>query len=137
MKPRTAQRLHPRIAETQGGNSLSIDPDGPDPLIKRVLAYRAIGGYGLDVRKTSVGSKADLPQFGFVVRLDARVLVADLERGDHAIPDHPRAKFAGSAAADPPIKDQLHLAGPADVQVLADHFFEENPPGDRTVQNLR
>ena len=29
--------------------------------------------------------------------------------------------------AHPTIKDQLHLAGPADVEILPDHFLEEHP----------
>jgi len=38
-----------------------IPLDGPNHLIKRVFANRAIVRYGLDIQKTSVGVKADLP----------------------------------------------------------------------------
>jgi hypothetical protein len=56
------QGLHVRIAETQGASPLPVDLDGPNHLIKRVFANRAIVRYSLDVQKTSVGLKADLPQ---------------------------------------------------------------------------
>src|SRR5579863_7161245 len=98
------QRLHARIAEPQRGGSLPVDLDGPNHLLKRVFANRAIMRYGLDVQKASVGLKADLPQSRqvlqqfsdaevacvvegglgaqrapfFVVLLDARVLVVDM-----------------------------------------------------------
>ena len=50
-----------RITEAQSGSSLPVDLDGPNHLIKRVFANRAIVRYGLDIQKTSVGLKADLP----------------------------------------------------------------------------
>ena len=34
-------------------------------------------------------------------------------------------KLPGRAARDAPIEDQLHLIGTADVEILADDFFEE------------
>ena len=33
-------------------------------------------------------------------------------------------------------KDQLHVIGPADVEVLADHFLEEDAAGGGTVEDL-
>ena len=35
------------------------------------------------------------------------------------------------------VEDELHLAGPPDVQVLADDLLEEDAPGHRPVQHLR
>ena len=49
------------IAETQGASSLPVDLNGSNHLIKRVFANRTIVRYGLDVQKTPVGLKADLP----------------------------------------------------------------------------
>src|SRR5205807_312196 len=43
---------------------------------------------------------------------------------------------AGRAAADPAIENQLHLVGSSDIQVLANDFLEEDPAGDRTIQDL-
>ena len=117
------QRLHARIAEAQRRSSLPVDFDGADHLIERVFANRAIVRYGLDVEKTSVGLKADLPQSGqviqpladaevacvvdggfgaqraafLVVLLDARVLVVDVQRRDHPVGDHARAEAARRA----------------------------------------
>ena len=71
-----------------------------------------------------------------VVLLDARVLVVDVQRGDHAVGDHSRTKLARSATGDPAIENQLHLIGPSDIQVLANHFFEEDASADRAVQDL-
>jgi len=116
----------------------------------------------LDVEKTPVGLKADLPQRGqvleqfadsevtgvvdgcfgtkgttfLVILLDAGVLVIDMQRGEHAIRNHSGSKFAGRTSANASIKDQLHLAGPAEVEVFADHFFKEHPAGYGPVQHL-
>ncbi len=57
------QCLHMRIAEPQSRGSLSGYFDGTDYLFKRVFANRTIVGYSLDVQETSVGLKADPPQF--------------------------------------------------------------------------
>jgi hypothetical protein len=69
----------------------------------------------------------------------------------HSIPPLPQAGrprtgygFAGRlrwwgkliVADHAPFEDQLHVIGPADVQILADHFLEENPTGSRLVQDL-
>ena len=71
-----------------------------------------------------------------MVLLDARVLVVDVQRGYYAVGDHPGAELAGCPAADPTIKDQLHLARPSDIQILADDFFEEDSPAEGAVQHL-
>ena len=55
------QSLHARIPETQSGSALSFNLDRPHHLIKRVFATRTIVRHSLDVQKTSVGLKADLP----------------------------------------------------------------------------
>ena len=72
----------------------------------------------------------------FVVLLDARVLVIDVQRGNHAVGYHPGAELAGCPAVDPTIEDQLHLARPSDIQILADDFLEEDSPADGAVQHL-
>ena len=40
------------------------------------------------------------------------------------------------AAHQPPVEDQRDLVGSADVEVVADDLFEEDPPGHRLVQHL-
>ena len=39
-------------------------------------------------------------------------------------------------ADDAPVEDQLDLVRAADVEVVADHLLEEDPPGDRRVEHL-
>src|SRR3954447_4548527 len=116
----------------------------------------------LDVEQTPVGSKADLPQSRqvlqslsnseiasvvdcslgaeraslLVILLDTRVLVIDVEGRNNSIGDYARAEPTGSPLADLAIKDELHLAGAADVQVLPDHLFKEHPACHRAVQHL-
>src|ERR1700733_4273945 len=62
------QCLHVRIAEPQSRGSLSGYFNGTDYLFKRVFANRTIVGYSLDVQETSVGLKADTPQFWQVLQ---------------------------------------------------------------------
>jgi len=50
----------------------------------------------------------------------------------------PLAEHPGPEAARGPARDAaLPLVGPAEVQVLADHLLEEDPAGERPVQDLR
>src|SRR5580704_2578987 len=60
-----------------------------------------------------------------------------MQRGNHPVGNHPCSELAGGASADTAVKDQLHLAGPTDVQVLADYLFEEHSARYRPVQHLR
>ena len=71
-----------------------------------------------------------------VVLLDARALIVDVQRGNHAIRDDPSAKAAGSGFGHSSVEDQLDLLGPADIQVFAYDILKEDPAADRTVQNL-
>ena len=66
-----------------------------------------------------------------VVQLDARVLVIDVQRGDHAAGDHPGTEPAWGVAADPAVKNQLHLIRSPDIQVLANDFLQQDPATDR------
>jgi hypothetical protein len=116
----------------------------------------------LDVQKTPVGLKADLPEsrqvfefladaevacvidcgFGaqgaalLVILLDPGVLVIDVKRRDDAVGDHPGAEAAGRPAAGAPVENQLDLAGTAEVEILADHLFEEHAASYGPVQHL-
>ncbi len=71
-----------------------------------------------------------------MILLDARTLIVDVQGGYHPLSNYARTESAGCAAADAAIKDHLHLARPSDIQVLPNHLLEEDPPGDRAVQNL-
>ena len=75
------QCLHPFVAETQGGSSLTFHLGGMNHPIERVFADRAIVRYLLDVEKTPVGLKADLPQCGQVLQQFADAEVACIVDG--------------------------------------------------------
>ena len=116
----------------------------------------------LDVEQTSVGAEADLPQRGQVVQpladgevarvvdrgfsakgtsllvvlLDAGVLVVEVQRGHHALGDDAGAEPPWGPPRHPAIEDQLHVVGAADVEILADHLFEEDASGQGPIQYL-
>jgi hypothetical protein len=71
-----------------------------------------------------------------VILLDPGVLVIDMQRGNHPVSNYASAEAAGRGLIHATIKDQLHLTGPADIEILTDHFLEEHAAGDWPVQNL-
>src|SRR4051812_37104343 len=99
------KRLHARIAKAEGGGTLAINFDRPYNLMESILSDGTVVRDLLDVEQTSIGSNADLPQSGqvlqafaegeitrvvdsrfgaqgasfFVILLDARVLVIDMQ----------------------------------------------------------
>ena len=62
------KRLHAPVAKAQRGSTLAIDLDRLHHLIKGILTDEAIVGDLLDIQQTSIGSKADLPQSGQILR---------------------------------------------------------------------
>jgi hypothetical protein len=75
--------------------------------------------------------------FSFVVLLDLRFLVLDVERRDDALGEHAGAEAAGSATGDAAVEDQLHVIGTTEVEILADDFFEEAAARVGPVEDLR
>ena len=71
-----------------------------------------------------------------MILLDSGVFIIDMQGWDHPIGNHPCAELAGGTSAAAPVKNQLHLAGSADVEILADHLFEEHPAGYGPIQHL-
>ena len=63
-------------------------------------------------------------------------LVIDVQRRGHAFGQHARAKTARRSLGHAPLEDQLHLIGPAQVQVLADDFLEEDAARLRPIEHL-
>jgi hypothetical protein len=63
----------------------------------------------------------------FVILLDSRVLVVDMKGRDHPLGDDSGAKAAGRGLVHAAVENQLHLVGSSDVQIFANHLFEEDP----------
>src|ERR687888_286317 len=64
------------------------------------------------------------------------MLIVDVQRRGHPGGQHAGAEASGRAPGHPAVKDQLHLIGPADVEVLANDFLEEDPAAEGSVQDL-
>ena len=73
----------------------------------------------------------------FVVLLDARSFVVDVQRGGDALGEDAGTEAARGAAGDAPVEDELDLVGAPDVEILADDFLEDDAAGDRLVEDLR
>jgi len=147
--------LHPRVGEGQSGGSLSLHLDRAGDLAKLLFSHSAIMADSLDVQETSVGRKAHYPQGGQVVQpladakvpgvvdgglgaesaallvilLNAGALIVQVERGGDTLGDHPGPELPRGSLSHPAGKDQLHLVGPSQVQVLADHLLKEDTTG--------
>src|SRR5713101_535501 len=81
------------------------------------------------------GLGAQRPAY-LVVLLDLGVLVVHVQRRDDPFGEHPGAKPPRCVLVHAALEDQLHLVGPAQVQVIADDVLEEDPARLRTVQHL-
>src|SRR5436190_2270546 len=157
------QRVDAPVPEAESGSTLLLDNDGLGDGVKVVVADPAVVAQMFDAQETSVGGKADLPQGGqigesptdfkvvrivdrrfgperltfLVVLLDPGFFVVDVERGDHAVGEDPGAELARGPAGDAAMENQLHLIGPADVEILADDFLEETATGVGAIEHLR
>ena len=72
-----------------------------------------------------------------MVLLDLGLLVLHLERGHDALGQDPGAEAPGCSTRDASIEDQLHLIRTAEIEILADDFFEETAAGHRSIEDLR
>ena len=72
----------------------------------------------------------------FVVLLDLRLLVLHVQGRDDALRQDAGAEAARGPTGDASIEDQLHLIGAADVEILADDFFEETAAGEGAIEDL-
>src|SRR6266540_364460 len=129
------ERLHEgqytAVSQAQRRGALRVDDDGLGECVKVVVADEAVVAQIFDAQQASVGGKADLPQRGqiaksptdlevigivdggfrperlafFVVLLDARFLVVDVERGDHTVGEDPGAEWAGRLSRDAAIEN--------------------------------
>ena len=156
------QREDAAIAEAEARGALGVDDDGLGDGVKVIGADPAVVAQMFDAQEAPVGGKADLPQGGqiaerttdlevirvvdgglgakglpfFVVLLDLGFFVLHMERRHNAFGEDAGAKLAGRAAGDAPIEDQLHLIRTTDVEILANHFFEETAARERPIEHL-
>jgi hypothetical protein len=70
------------------------------------------------------------------VLLEARVLVIDVERGDHPVGEHPGSKTPRCLLRHTAAKDQLDHVRTADVEILPADLLQEDAATQRTVQDL-
>src|SRR6202047_3703725 len=156
------ESLNARVGEAQRRRTLVVQADGPLHFLEGSFANETVVTDALDVEQTSVGREADHTQFFeifdasangevtgivdcrfgseglslFVVLLDTRFLVVDVQRGNHAVGDDAGTESAWCAPAYLAVEHQAHLAGPADIEVLTDHPLEEDAPGHRLIEHL-
>jgi hypothetical protein len=71
----------------------------------------------------------------FEVLFQARRFVVTGECGIDPFGQDPRAEGARSAATEPAVKDQHHLIGSADIEVIANHPFKPHPAGLGPVED--
>ena len=72
-----------------------------------------------------------------MVLLDARSLVVNVERRNHAAGDHASPEHAGRALRHPSFEDQLHLLRSTHIQIFTNYLLKEDATADRPVQHLR
>jgi len=63
-------------------------------------------------------------------------LVLDVETGDDPVGDDARPEAAGGGPGDLPVEEELHPAGPAEIQLVPKDLLEELPAAERTVEDL-
>ncbi len=75
-----------------------------------------------------------------MVLLDGGVFVVDVQAGGDAVGDDPGPEPAGggprAGAHEAAVEDETDLVGAAEVEVVPDDLFEEDPPGDGPVEHL-
>src|SRR5712692_163055 len=154
--------LHDGIGEAERRTALGSHLEWSVHAPEAVLVHRAVLAGSFYVQETSVGGEAYLPQGGQVVQpfadggvpgvvdgglgaecaalvvvlLDAGPFVAHVQRGDYPVGEHPGAKPTRGLLGHPAPENQLHPVRTSQVQILADHFLEEDPPGQRSVEHL-
>ena len=117
----------------------------------------------LDVQKTSVGCEGQFPQAREIVKrltdakiagvvddqfrpqracffevlLEERTFVVEPQAGNHLMRDEPGAEAGLGVVRNAAVKDQLHVFGASEINVVAQHLLEEQPARERTIKDLR
>src|SRR5918993_5578080 len=131
-------------------------------LLQVLLGEDAVMGDLLDLQQSPVRLKPDIPEFVevpqaladvevtrlvdrglgpqrpafFVVLLDARTFVVDVQGWNHTVGNHAGAERSRRSLCYPSVENELYLFGAADVEVLANDLFEEDAAAQRSVQHL-
>src|SRR5207249_778211 len=71
------------------------------------------------------------------VLLDVAAFVGDMQTGIDPRGDHASREAAGRGPGNLAWKQQLHLVGAAEVEIVTNDAFEELPPAERPVEDLR
>src|SRR5215471_15626394 len=156
------ERLNAWVGKTQAGGALTAGCDRPVDGLQGIFAEDAVVAQPLDLDEPLIGRKPDRTQLRkivqafanpevvsvvdgrlgpqgpvfFVVLLDARVLVIDIQGWGDILCDHPGSEAGFGIAPDPAIEDEFDLFGAAEIEVLADHLLEEQTTVQRSVEDL-
>jgi hypothetical protein len=132
---------------------------GADDFAERILPNGTVVRDLLDPQQAPVGLKADLPQCRqvlqlfadakiarivdgglgakrtslFVILLDSRVFVLDVQRRDDTVGNHASTEPAWCSPAYSAIENELYLARLADVEILPNDFLEKHSTRHRAI----
>jgi hypothetical protein len=152
-----------RVAKAQGADALTSHGLRRGHRLESILTQDRIVAQLLDVQETSVGCKGQLPQAREIVErladaevagvvdnqlcpqrgaflevlLEEGAFVIQLQAGDHVVGDEPGAEAGLGVVRNATVKDQLHVLGASEVDVVAQHLLKEQPAGKRTIEHLR
>lgn len=68
---------------------------------------------------------------------EVKVFAVAVQPGVHTILNHPGAELTRRFLLHHPVEDPLHAIRAPQIQIVADHFFEEVPAAQGTVEDLR
>src|SRR5258708_5016879 len=142
------------IGEAESGGALTGALDRAVDLLKGLFGEDAVVTDAFDFEEPAVWTEADFAQFRQVVQsfadaevvgvvdrcfgaqsalflmilLDPCVLVIDMEGGCDALGEDAGAEPSRGAPVDTALKDELDLIRTAEIEVFADHRFEQQTP---------
>ena len=156
------QRVDARIGKAQARGPLAAGRDRAVDALKGIFRQDAIMTDMLDIEQAAVGRKTDFAQLrqikqtpadaeivavidgGFgaqgavflVVLLDPGVFVLDVQGRCYVLGQDAGPKPSRCLAVDLAIEDQLDFLRATEIEVLADHLFEEQAAVQRSIEHL-
>jgi hypothetical protein len=154
--------LNARVCKAQTGRALVAGGHRLLDGAQRLFAEDAVVAHALGLEQPAIGRKSDCAQLRQIVQastdpevisvvdgrlgaqgviflvilLDTCALVIDVQGWRYIVRDHPGAEPCTRMAPDPAVEDKLDLFWAAEIEVLADHLFEEQPSVDRLIEHL-